>query len=431
MYEFKLPDLGEGIHEGEILKWLVQQGEKVLADAPLVEVETDKAAVVIPSPVGGLLMTLGGKPGDILKVGALLAAIETGEQPLKEPATAPVTAPVPSTPKPVTAPEAPLDARVVPAAPSTRRLARELGVDLRTVKGSGPGGRVLAEDLRSLQTTPASVPAPPPTVLRPTPAEIVEEPAPKATSHAIPFLDVEPLPDFSSFGEVEHVPLRSLRRKIAHKMVTAKILAPHVAHMDEIDVTELEAWIRAARERFAQGPRITLTALVVKAVAGLLRAHPHFNASVDPIREEIVFKRYVHVGVAADTDKGLVVPVVRDADRKSLLEVSGEIQRLATQARDGSIAAESYRGGSFTVTNIGALGGTGSIPAVNYPEVAILGMARVQDRVVVRDVQIVIRRLLPVTLSFDHRVADGADAARFVNELGARLSDPIRLMAVL
>ena len=346
--------------------------------------------------------------------------------------------------------------RPVPAAPATRRLARELGVDLGEVAASGPAGRVTAEDVRR-HAEHAAVPAaeapsdaakaaPSPT------AALVRVPAageaaalvPRGdaderiaiaalaahAASAIPFLDIEPLPDFAAQGPVEREPLRSIRRKVAHRMVTSMILVPHVAHMDEADVTLLETFRQTERERRKglPGGKLTLLAFVVKAVTAGLRAAPAFNSSLDPFREEIVYKKFYNIGIAADTGRGLVVPVVRDTDRKSIVQIASEIETLVGRARDGSIGAEELRGGTFTITNVGPLGGTALIPAINYPEVAILGMGRVQEKPVVREGQIVVRKMLPLTLAFDHRVTDGADAARFVAELVRHLSDPNLLL---
>jgi pyruvate dehydrogenase E2 component (dihydrolipoamide acetyltransferase) len=400
MYEFKLPDLGEGIHEGEILKWYVQQGDTIKEDEPLVDVETDNAAVTIPSPVSGQIVTLGGKVGDIVTVGQVIVVIKDSAAPKQE------TAP----PAVETAPPPPVSVtkRPVPATPATRRLARELGVDLHQVTPTGPAGRVTAEDVRQLAeqeapTTPApATPAPTEKLSAPrAPATPEAEFAAHAAS-AIPLLDLEPLPDFSQWGPVEREPLRSIRRKVAHKMVTAKTLVPHVAHMDEADVTLLEQFRKKERQRHEGQPggHLTLLAFVVKAVTAGLRATPAFNASLDPF----------------------------SADRKSIMQISADIASVALRARDGALDAQDMRGGTFTITNVGPLGGTALIPAINYPEVAILGMGRVQEKPVVRDGEIVVREMLPLTLAFDHRIADGADAARFVSELVRQLSDPNLLL---
>jgi pyruvate dehydrogenase E2 component (dihydrolipoamide acetyltransferase) len=311
-------------------------------------------------------------------------------------------------------------------------LARELGVDIGLVTGSGPAGRVTAEDVRGYLEAQSAVPAAAqPAVATP---EVTAGPAEAEfaahAASAIPFLDIGPMPEFEQWGPVDREPLRSIRRKVAHRMTTSKILVPHVAHMDDADVTLLEEFRLKERERRAGQPggRLTLLAFVVKAVTAGLRAAPAFNASLDPFREEIVYKRYYNIGIAADTGRGLVVPVIRNTDRKSIMQIAADIERLAGEAREGNIASEELRGGTFTITNVGPLGGTALIPAINYPEVAILGMGRVQEKPVVRDGEIVIRKILPLTLAFDHRVADGADAARFVAELARQLSDPNLLL---
>jgi pyruvate dehydrogenase E2 component (dihydrolipoamide acetyltransferase) len=435
VFEFRLPDLGEGIHEGEIIKWHVKLGDVVKADEPLVDMETDKAAVTIPSPVGGIIVRLGGEAGDTVTVGEVIAVIdetvtEAGREPEAAPAARP---PAEGAPAEVAPPEA--RQRPVPAAPATRRLARELGVDLRVVPASGPGGRVTPEDVQRF--TEGRKARPP--VARPErPRPVEPEPAaaraevetaahPAAT---IPYLDLAPLPAFEQWGPVERELLRSIRRKVAYKMVTSKILVPHVAHMDEADVTLLEEFRRRENERRQgkPGPHVTLLAFVIKAVTAGLRATPAFNASLDPFKDEIIYKKYYNIGIAVDTGRGLVVPVIRDTDRKSIVAISAAVEDLAKRAREGTVEVSELQGGTFTITNVGPIGGTALIPAVNYPEVAILGMGRVQEKPVVRDGQVVIRKMLPLTLSFDHRVADGADAARFVSEMVRELSDPNLLL---
>jgi pyruvate dehydrogenase E2 component (dihydrolipoamide acetyltransferase) len=438
VYELKLPDLGEGIHEGEILKWYVQPGEAIAEDAPLLDVETDKAAVTIPSPVSGQVLSLGGKVGDVVTVGSVIVVIDTGGEATSERGED-VVAPAQADVSPAAA--APAAAKIrrssevkqpVPAAPATRRLARQLGVDLRLVTPSGPAGRVTPEDVHRHAAGPGpAVAAPAPSLAAPSEAASLAQAEVAAhAATAIPFLDLEPLPDFSQWGPVEVEALRSIRRKVAHKMTTSMILAPHVAHMDEADVTDLEAFRRRERERRngQPGGHLTLLAFVVKAVTAGLRATPAFNASLDPFAEQIIYKRYYNIGIAADTGKGLVVPVIKETDRRSIIQISAEIERLVAQAREGALDVEDLRGGTFTITNVGPLGGTALIPAINYPEVAILGMGKVQEKPVVREGQIVIRKVLPLTLAFDHRIADGADAARFVSELVRQLSDPNLLL---
>ncbi len=468
MFQFKLPDLGEGIAEGEVLKWHVEPGQQVAEDAPLVEVETDKAAVTIPSPRAGTLKEIGGKVGDVVNVGDVIAVIDDGGEAAAAPPTAAATEQPPGIPEeePATAAgiaddraaEAPQRAeappaasgaatgkrRPVPATPATRRLARELGVDINRVPATGPAGRVLPEDVRRFAAgeTPAAAAAPAATAGTATlpdghvPARAVDGDRAFAefAAHAaatIPFLELEPLPDFSTDGPVEIEPLRSIRRKVARKMVTSMALVPHVAHMDDADVTALEEFRRGQKAARGDTPGIgslTLLSFVIKAITAGLRAAPSFNASLDPFKEEIVYKKYYNIGFAADTGRGLVVPVIKNTDRKSIREISSEIAEKAGLAREGKLAAEDMRGGTFTITNVGPLGGTAMLPTINYPEVAILGMGKVQEKPVVRDGEIVIRKILPLTLAFDHRIADGADAARFVGELIRQLSDPNLLL---
>lgn len=428
VFEFKLPDLGEGIHEGEIVKWYVQVGDVIKEDDPLVDVETDKAAVTIPSPVSGKVVQLGGEVGGTVMVGAVIAVIEETEG-VPEAPPEPEVPPRIETPVPISGPP--------PAAPATRRLARELGVELKLVTPSGPGGRITPEDVKLFAekstVTPteervaAKIEVPGETAVEERLAEA--EYAAQACA-TIPFLDLEPLPDFEQWGPVEKQPLRSIRRKVAHKMVTSMTLVPHVAHMDEADVTLLEEFRLRERERREGQPggHLTLLAFVIKAVTAGLRATPAFNTTLDPFKEEIIYKDYYNIGIAVDTGKGLLVPVIHNTDRKSIMEISATIEDLAKRAREGTIKVAELQGGTFTITNVGPLGGTALIPAINYPEVAILGMGRVQEKPVVRDGEIVARKMLPLTLSFDHRVADGADAARFVSEMVRELSDPNLLL---
>ena len=432
MFEFKLPDLGEGVHEGEIVKWYVQVGAVIQEDDPLVDVETDKAAVTIPSPVGGTVVRLGGEVGDTMMVGGVVAVIEEAKEVPPAPVKPELEAPAVEAPAPAR--------RIPPAAPATRRLARELRVDLKLVAPTGPGGRITPEDVKSFAEKGAAAPPPPPREVAPavpTPSEEVATEERRAEAEyaaqacaTIPFLDLEPLPDLEQWGPVERQPLRSIRRKVAHKMVTSKALVPHVAHMDEADVTLLEEFRQREKERREGQPggKLTILAFVIKAVTAGLRATPAFNATLDPFKEEIIYKKYYNIGIAVDTGKGLIVPVIHNTDRKSIIEIAIAIEDLATRARDGTIEVGELQGGTFTITNVGPLGGTALIPAINYPEVAILGMGRVQEKPVVRQGEIVIRKVLPLTLSFDHRVADGADAARFVSEMVRELSDPNLLL---
>jgi pyruvate dehydrogenase E2 component (dihydrolipoamide acetyltransferase) len=427
--DFRLPDLGEGLTEAEVVAVLVREGDVIGEDAPLLEVETDKAKVEIPSPLGGRVEKIHVTPGQTVQVGAVLVTFADGV------AGAPLSAARAATPPRRTAagPAAPAPSAPPrsggppPATPSTRRLARELGVDLTAVTGRGPGGRITDEDVRAHgggRAAPSGATAPSaPRAPRPA------EPAGPAKPLAGVGLTPPALPRFEQWGPVERVPLSHLRRTIAERMALSASLIPHVTHFDRADITDLDAIVRggfeAARER---GIYLTLTALLLKAVATALGRHPHFNATLDPGAGELILKRYVHLGVAVATERGLIVPVLRDVDRKPILALAAELAALAQRVRDGKAALEDLRGGSFTVTNIGALGGTGALPIINYPEVAILAVARGRLEPAVRDGQVVPRLLLPLTLTFDHRVADGADGARFAADVVALLENPGRLL---
>ncbi len=438
MFEFILPDLGEGIAEGEILKWYVEEGGQIIEDEPLMDVETDKAAVTIPSPVGGKVIALRGKVGDIINVGDVAIVIDdgSGESAAAEDKAAAATFAEPDKVEPAPETHAPAAMpgvrRPVPAAPATRRLARKLKIDINLVTPSGPGGRITPDDVHRFASHGAAAPEAPAEHI---PASQVKDDTAFAefAAHAsatIPFLELEPLPDFSTDGPVEIEQLRSIRRKVARKMVTSMTLIPHVAHMDEADVTALESFRVRERERRTggSGGRLTLMAFVIKAVTAGLRAAPAFNASLDPFKEEIIYKKFYNIGFAADTGRGLVVPVVKGCESKSIVQISDDVFEKATLAREGKLPPDDMRGGTFTITNVGPLGGTAMLPTINYPEVAILGMGKVQEKPVVRDGEIVIRKILPLTLAFDHRIADGADAARFVGELVRQLSDPNLLL---
>ena len=444
--EFRLPDLGEGVHEGEILRVLVSVGDQVREDQPILEVETDKAAVEIPSPYTGTVTTIAVQEGDLVRVGDLLIAFGDArdtaakelpkedahvapaaeeaalapeqrapgvEEPAEEPVPVPVGADRPPQPVHRQGP--------APAAPSTRRLARELGVDLSYVPGSGPGGRVTSGDVRAFAEGGREEPGEEQGLEEPVPAE-------RKTAAGLP-----ELPDFHRWGEVERVPLRSVRRATARHMALAWEQIPHVSHQDVADVTKLEALRQKQKDRIAaQGGSLTLTVFVLKAAAAALKAYPRFNASLDVAAQEIILKKHYHIGVAVDTERGLLVPVLHDVDRKSVAELAIEMSDLVARTRAGKASLEELQGGTFTITNPGPLGGTGFAAIVNYPEVAILGMARASWQPVVRgkgkEATIVPRFILPLVLSFDHRVVDGADAARFVNLIVELLQDPGRLL---
>jgi len=434
--QFVLPDLGEGLTEAEIVAVLVHEGDMIQEDAPLLEVETDKARVEIPSPMGGRVDRIHVEPGQTVKVGAVLvtfadavrgtvaAVPDPGSAAAPRSVAAPPSAAMPSavaTPPSVASLAAPSRSEPVPATPATRKRARELGVDLRSVPPTGPGGRVTDDDVRAAAaraSTPARA-APP-------------RPAPAAATPLAPAALAPPLPRFEQWGPVERAPLSHLRRTIAERMTLSASLIPHVTHFDRADITDLDALIRnnleAAR---ARGVTLTLTGFLLKAAAVALGAHPQFNASLDTASGELILKRYHHLGVAVATERGLIVPVIRDVDKKPLLAVARELAALAQRVREGKATLDDLRGGTFTITNIGALGGTGAIPIINYPEVAILAVARAREEAVVRGGSIVPRLILPLTLTFDHRVADGADGARLAADLVRLLEHPDQLLLEL
>ena len=419
--QFRLPDLGEGLSEAEIVSVLVHEGDVVQEDAPLLEVETDKARVEIPSPMSGRVEKIHVEPGQTVKVGATLISFADGGNGGTVPA---VSAPAAAA-RPVTdaSPRLTGDTAPVAATPATRRVARELGVDLQAVRGTGPGGRVTDDDVRAFADS-SRLAAP------------GGEPSSRPPTEAAPLtpVGIEPpaLPRFEQWGQIERQPLSHLRRTIAQRMALSASVIPHVTHFDRADITELDALVRrnldAARER---GITLTLTSFLLKAAALALKAHPRFNASFDPAAGEMILKRYYHLGIAVATDRGLIVPVMRDVDRKPLLEVARELGAMAQRVREGKASLDDLRGGTFTITNLGVLGGTGAIPIINYPEVAILGVARGREEAMVRDGQIVPRLMLPLALTFDHRIADGADGARVAADIVRWLEHPDQLLLEL
>jgi pyruvate dehydrogenase E2 component (dihydrolipoamide acetyltransferase) len=429
---FALPDLGEGLTEAEIVAVLVREGDVIAEDAPLLEVETDKAQVEIPSPMGGRVEKIHVSPGQTVKVGTVLVTFADDGAPARPAATASGRGaapgpPSPRAPEPARPPMAPAPpAGPVAATPATRRLARELGVALEGVRGTGPGGRILDDDVRASAAGPGTSR---PAVGAPSDRAKPAAPAGSARPLAGVGLEPPPLPRFEQWGPVERAALSHLRRTIAERMTLSATLIPHVTHFDRADITDLDAIItRNLEPARAKGVTLTLTGFLLKAAALSLRSHPQFNASLDPAAGEMILKRYYHLGVAVATERGLIVPVLRDVDRKPVLEVARELGALAQRVREGKATLEDLRGGTFTITNIGALGGTAAIPIINYPEVAILGVARARQEPVVRQGQIVPRLLLPLTLTFDHRIADGADGARFAGEIVQRLEAPERLL---
>jgi 2-oxoglutarate dehydrogenase complex dihydrolipoamide succinyltransferase (E2) component len=424
-FEFRLPDIGEGIHEGEIVKWLVKEGDIVREDQPMVEVMTDKATVEIPAPRAGKILKLNAKEGETVKVGSVLVIIEELGEAKPEPKREVVEAPPQREPEPVAAavsttattvaappPPSPTaaPAQRVLATPATRKLARELGVDISQIQGTGPGGRVTDEDVRRFAAA-RTAPQPPPT---PSPAPTPPPAAPAFAPGAV-----------VTDRREERIPLRGIRKRIAEHMHQSKTTAAHFTYVDEVDMTEL-IQIREQMKPLAEqkGVKLTYLPFIVKASVAALKEMPILNASIDEAKGEIVIKKYYNIGIATATDEGLIVPVIKDADRKSLLEIAMEIERLAKAAREGKIALSDLQGGTFTITSLGALGGLFATPVINYPEVAILGIHEIKKRPVVRDNQIVIRDIMYVSLSFDHRLIDGDVGARFCKKIISYLENP-------
>src|SRR5215475_1090744 len=428
--EFKLPDIGEGISEVELLQWYVQEGDVVQEDQNLAEIETDKAVADLPSPYAGVIERLHHQPGERIAVGSVLVSFAEAEKgPTEtEPARIKLRAEAPLKAVADTGAEPELDrpasepgAGRVLAAPATRRRARELGVDLTAVQGTGPSGRITLHDVERIGHDGGQ---------RPTAAEApsLETAAPPVASGPVVH---EPmvLPDFSQWGPVEHVTLSATRRQIARKMVHSLFTAPHAAALDEADVTELESFRKQAQERLQDRHlHLTLLPFVMKATVASLKQFPALNASLDNEKQELILKRYYHFGIAVDTERGLIVPVIRDVDRKSLIDLAAELGEKIQRTREGKISLDELRGGTFTLTNAGAIGGHAFIPIINYPEAAILGIGRAKPKPVVRDGQIMVRTMLPLSMAFDHRVIDGADVVRFLTLVMRLLTDPIQLL---
>lgn len=426
---FRLPDLGEGIHEGEVLAVLVSVGDDIKEGDPILEVETDKAAVEIPSPFTGRVEEILVNPGDVVLVGDVMMNFSGAEE--AEPAGAEKPAEAPPPPPPEAAPAA-APARKegpVPASPATRRLARELGVDLQMASPTGPGGLVTADDVRAFAEGGVEVEKAPPAVAEVRPVAPVEA---KPITVSVP-----PLPDFSKWGPVERVPVRSIRRATARQMTLAWSQIPHVHNQDWVDMTKLEAFRRKHKADIeAKGGKLTLTVFALKAAATALKTHPRFNATLDTRAGEIILKQYFHIGVAVNTDVGLIVPVVRDVDRKSIVEIAIELKDLVDRTRARKVGIDELQGSTFTITNVGSMGGGHFAPIINYPEVSILGMGSARMQPVVIETgegehEVVPRLMMPIVLCIDHRVLDGADALSFLRVIIDALEDPDELLMTM
>ncbi len=446
--EFQLPDLGENIEGGDVISVLVKEGDILATDQPVIELETDKAVIEVPSSVSGRIKEILVKEGGRASVGQPILTFdpETDPAAVSELASAPAdsesepkTAPEERTEPPPArselasaateselasaAPEAgsespeagetvplPASGKSVPAAPSVRRLAREIGVDITLVVGSGPGGRISQEDVKAYsRKVNAQGPIFPP-------AAGLQAAAASLT-------------DFSQWGEVERRPMSNVRRVTAERLSHAWSTIPHVTQFDKADITDLERWRREFGEKAeAAGAKLTVTAVILKVAAAALKVFPQFNASIDMAGKEVIFKHYYHIGVAVDTDRGLLVPVVRDVDKKNIVELAVELSRTAEKARAGKITPDEMQGGCFTVSNLGGIGGTAFAPIVNPPEVAILGVARGACEPVFAEGEFKPRLMMPLALSYDHRQIDGADGARFLRWVARALENPFLLL---
>ncbi|TWE08987.1 pyruvate dehydrogenase E2 component (dihydrolipoamide acetyltransferase) [Neobacillus bataviensis] len=428
-FQFKMPDIGEGIHEGEIVKWFVKPGDKVQEDDVLCEIQNDKAVVEIPSPVEGTVQEVLVGEGTVATVGQVLVTFDApgyenlqfkgddhAEEAPKQ-AEAPAAAPAQENAAPAAeAPQAVADPnRRVIAMPSVRKYAREKGVEIRLVSGSGENGRVLKTDIDAFLSGGATAPAA--EVTAPA-AEEAKTEAPKAAA---------PIPQ-GEYPETREK-MSGIRKAIAKAMVNSKHTAPHVTLMDEIDVAKLVAHRKKFKEvAAAKGIKLTFLPYIVKALTSALREFPVLNTSLDDATSEIIHKHYYNIGIAADTEKGLLVPVVKDADRKSVFTISNEINELAGKARDGKLAPNEMKGASCTISNIGSAGGQWFTPVINHPEVAILGVGRIAEKPIVRNGEIVAAPVLALSLSFDHRMIDGATAQNAMNHIKRLLNDPELLL---
>jgi pyruvate dehydrogenase E2 component (dihydrolipoamide acetyltransferase) len=443
--DFTLPELGENVAGGDVVRVLVAPGDSVKKDQPVLELETDKATIEVPSSVTGVVKEVRIKQGERIKVGQVVLTVDNGAAPAAEskaaksdasPAPQPAGAPEEgglsqvapgvaaeatsaptSEPKPkrgevvdirgaarsTPAPQAPAEAEpqgpLPPAAPSVRRIARELGVDIRRVAGSGPAGRISADDVQAFVRN--------------------------AMAGGVPAGAPSSLPDFAKWGEVERKPMSNIRRKTAEHLSHAWTTIPHVTQHDKADITALEV-LRKQYSPMAEkaGGKLTMTAIALKIVAAALRKFPQFNSSIDVARNEIVYKKSIHVGVAADTERGLLVPVIRDVDRKGVVQLAAELGAASEKARAGKLALDDMQGAGFTITNLGGIGGTSFTPIVNWPEVAILGVSRGAQEPVYVNGAFQPRLMLPLSLSYDHRVIDGADAARFLRWVAEAFEQP-------
>ena len=412
--EFRLPDIGEGVVEGEIIKWLVNEGDTLREDQPMVEVMTDKATVEIPSPKAGRVAKLMVPAGQLCAVGQVMVVIETAGTAAAH--AAPSAAAAAHSPvAAVSAPAAAVTAAApvgkggkVLATPATRQLARNLGIDLCTVGGTGPNGRITKEDVRAVVERKSA------------PAPVAAAPAPTPVAAALP-----PPPAFVASTGDERISFRGIRKKIADNMLRSKQSAAHFTYVEECDVTELVALRARAKKRASErGIKLSFLPFIIKAVVSGLKKYPILNATLDTQRDEIVLRKNYHIGIAAASEQGLIVPVLKNADQLSLFQIAGNLDPLAERARTGKASRDELTGSTFTISSLGALGGVLATPIINFPEVAILGVHKIREVPAVRNGQIVVRSVMNLSISLDHRIVDGYEGAQFMQHVVGLLEDP-------
>ncbi|MDD2570990.1 MAG: 2-oxo acid dehydrogenase subunit E2 [Bacteroidales bacterium] len=415
--EVKLPEIADNVVSGYLSRVLVQVGDVIEKDQSIIEIETDKAATDIPSPIGGEIVDIKVNKGDEIRVGQTILVVETeqvesdakpaSDKPQPEPEK---QKPEPEKQKPLTVTPQPEEAtpatsKLVPASPTVRRLARELGVDIAKVKGTGHAGRITDADVKAFTK------------------QLINSSLPSTTT------EYAEVPDFSQWGSVAFEPMSRIRQITAESTVRSWQTIPQVVQFDKADITGVEQFRQIHRTRVEKaGGKLTMTAILLKVSAMALREFPKFNASVDMKNRQIIYKDYVHIGIAVDTEQGLLVPVVRDVDKKSITALSAELNELAERARNRKLTSEEMQGGNFTISNLGGIGGTAFTPIVYPHQVAILGVSRSAMEQVYRDGEFVARNMLPLSLSYDHRLIDGADGARFLVWIAQALEQPLTML---
>lgn len=422
-FEFRFPDIGEGIREGTLMKWLVHEGEFIEEGQSVAEVETDKVTTEIPSPRTGKVLELKFEEGDTIEVEQVFIVIniEGGSEKSEEPPvvekqvveeeTAGVVGEViassevipASTEGAISSTKESAEKKKVLATPVARQMAKELGVDITQIEGSGPMGRVMKDDILKAKEENTTKP-------------VVQVEPPKTGQEKILY---------DSSENIERIPLTRIRKTIAAQMAKSRFTIPHTTAMDEVDVTRLVEFRSKYKDKFkSEDVNLTYLPFIIKAVIRVLKEYPEFNSSYDEENQELILKHFYHIGIATDTARGLMVPVLRDADKKSIVEIAREIEELSNRAKENKAELHELKGSSFSVTNYGSIGGLFGIPIINYPESAILGIGKIVKKPVVKDNEIVIAHVLPLSLSYDHRIIDGASGARFLNLLSELLSDP-------